>query len=120
LRFSFSESDLPEKKRSALREKLDDLDEELGKKRLSFARTMAIAASIMTIVGGGAAALANAPKATEMVMTIVRLISEDKEKEEQERLRLLPPVKALPDYSRPQGKDSPAGFDDSSDDDVPF
>lgn len=119
LRHSIESSDLPEKKKAALRDKLDELETELTKKRLSFARTMAIAASIMTIVGGGTAALANAPEAKETVMAIIRLIGEDKAKEEEERLRISPPPKALPDHTKSQSRPQPA-FDSDLDDDVPF
>jgi hypothetical protein len=119
LRRSIDASELTDAKKSALRDKLDELQTELEKKRLSFAHTMAIAASIMTIVGGGTAALASAPKAAETVMTIIRLVGEDKEKEEQERLRLSPPLKALPNYSKPAARLGPLPFDDL-DDDIPF
>lgn len=118
LRRSIDQSDIPDKKKAALRDKLDDLEAELAKKRLSFARTMRIAASIMAVVGGGTTALANAPKATETVVTIIRLIGEDKDREEEERLRLAPPPKALPDYT--EKKPQPATFDTDLDDDVPF
>jgi hypothetical protein len=124
LRQSIDDSDLTDKKKAALRDKLDELEAELTKKRLSFARTMAIAASIMTIVGGGTTALANSPRAAEAVMTIIRLVGDDKDKEEQERLRLAPPPKALPDFSKPAAKQVASsgfgGFGDDLDDDVPF
>lgn len=120
LRRSIDESDLSDAKKSALYDKLDDLETELEKKRLSFARTMAIAASIMTIMGGGTAALANAPKAAETLMTIIRLVGDDKEKEEQERLRLMPPPKALPDFTKTTVAAAPSTFADDLDDDVPF
>lgn len=119
LRRSIEESDIPDKKKAALSDKLDELEAELNKQRLSFARTMAIAASIMTIVGGGTAALANAPAAKETVLSIIRMIGEDKEKEEEERLRLAPPPKALPDLTKQRARPQPA-FDTDLDDDVPF
>ena len=103
-----------------MRDKLEELETELTKQRLSFARTMAIAASIMTIVGGGTAALANSPKAAETIMMIIRLVGDDKEKEEQERLRLAPPPKALPDFSKPSANPTFGEFADDLDDDVPF
>lgn len=124
LRSSIQSSELTDKKKDALLAKLDELEEELTKKRLGFARTMAIAASIMTIAGGGTATLANSPKAVEAVITIMRLVGDDKEKEEQERLRLAPPPKALPDFSTSSVKPATGGgfgrFDDGLDDDVPF
>lgn len=119
LRRSIENANLPDKKRGALRDKLDDLEHELNKKRLSFARTMAIAASIMTIVGAGTTALANAADAKETLIKIIGLIGEDKEREEQERLRLAPPPKALPDHTKArQGPQS--RFESDLDDDVPF
>lgn len=116
LRGSIEESDLSQSKRDALVGKLDELEEELNKQRLGFARTLAITASIMTIVGGGTTALANAPKASEFVARVIGLIGEDKEKEDAERQRLAPPPKALPDHSPKR----PAPFDNDLDDDVPF
>lgn len=118
LRRSVANSDLERKKRQALLDKLDEFETELEKQRLSFARTMAIAASIMTVVGGGAATLADAPEA---VLTIIRLVGEDKEKEEAERERLMPPPKSLPDFSKtPSASPVLAASDDDLSDDVPF
>lgn len=125
LRRSIDQADIPEKKRAALRDKLDELEVELSKQRLSFARTMAIAASIMAIVGSGTVALANASDATDTVMRVIRFIGEDKDKEEEERLRLAPPPKALPDHTKPKSAAEPApsgttsNYDDL-DDDIPF
>lgn len=121
LRASISGSDLPEKKKAALLEKLDELEEELSKRRLSFARTMAIAASIMTVIGGGTAALANSPKAAEAISRIIAYIGEDKAVEEENRLRLMPPAKpkALPNYA-PAPSDSWGTFGDGLDEDIPF
>lgn len=114
------DSDLPDKKKSALRDKLDELEEELAKQRLSFARTMAIAASIMTCLGGGAAFVAKLPEAGQSIIKIIQWVGEDKEKEESERLRLMPPPKALPDLSaRKQVAGAGFGFDEF-DDNVPF
>jgi hypothetical protein len=119
LRAIIESSELPENKKAALRDKLIELEEELGKQRLSFARTMAIAAAIMGALGGGATALANAPKAAETVTRIIAYIGEDKEKEEEERLRLAPPPKALPNYApSPPPTSSWASAD--LDDDIPF
>jgi hypothetical protein len=119
LRHSIGDSVLPETKRKALLDKLDELEIELSLQRVSFARTMAIAASIMTIVGGGTATLANFPKAAETIVGIIRLIGEDKANEEAERLRLMPPPKALPDYTKSKAS-RPSAFDSDLDDDVPF
>jgi hypothetical protein len=119
LRYSISNSDIEKNKKDTLRDKLGELETELARQRLSFARTMAITASIMAIIGSGTAALANAPKAKETIVHILQLIGEDKAKEEEERLRLAPPPKALPDYrtGSPQPKDSVLG---DLDDEIPF
>lgn len=119
LRRAVEDSDLPQRKRDALLDKLEEFETELAKQRLSFARTMAITASIMAIVSGGTVALANAPKAAETVLTIIRLIGEDKEKEDAERERLMPPPKALPNYAPPPPPTF-ASFDSDLDDEVPF
>jgi hypothetical protein len=120
LRVSIEDSDLPSAKKDALRNKLAELETELSKQRLSFARTMQITASIATILGSGATALANAPKAKETIVHIIQLIGEDKVKEEEERLRLMPPPKAIPHFtsSDTEQKSPPSGFD--LDDEIPF
>lgn len=119
LRLYISNSDVPESKKTVLIEKLEELETELAKTRLSFARTMAIAASIMTVIGSGTTALANASEAKDTVLSIIHLIGEDKEKEEEERRRLSPPPKALPDHSAARARTQPT-FDSDLDDDVPF
>ena len=115
LRLAISNSDLPQPKQASLIAKLDELQDELAKTRLGFAKMMAIAASIMTVVGGGTATLANCPKAAETVATIIALIGEDKAREETERLRLMPPPKAIPILANPL-----ATTLDDLDEDVPF
>jgi hypothetical protein len=79
---------------------------------------MAITASIMAALGGGTAALANAPKAAETILSIIRLVGEDKAKEEEERLRLAPPPKALP--APPTAKPAPLAAQFDIDDEIPF
>jgi hypothetical protein len=120
LKHSVSESDLPNDKKAALLRKLGEFEEELAKQRISFARVMGIASSITLLCGGVTTTLADAPKAIETVVTIIQLIGEDKEKEEQERLRLLPPPsKALPNFVQASQAPKTVAFDDM-DDDVPF
>ena len=120
LRHAVKSSDLEDKKKSAVLSKLDELEKELAKQRLGFGPTMAIAASLMVLVGESTVALANGPAAAETILTLVRLIGEDKQKEEEERLRLMPPPQALPNYTKPQPAPPPASFADEMDDDVPF
>lgn len=120
LRRSVEESDLPQKKRDALLDKLDEFENELEKQRLSFARTMAIAASIMAIVSGATITLANGQDAAKTILTILRLVGEDKEREEAERERLSPPPKALPNYAQAKVKEPAFGFGNDLDDEVPF
>lgn len=115
LKHYIQNSDLDEKKKSALIDKLDDMLEELEKKRLSFARTMAIAASIMGTIGGSAGAIAAAPRIPEGVSYIVSLIGVEKAEEEEEYLRLSAPVRALTPPASDKG-----GFNSDFDDDVPF
>jgi len=121
LRRSIDESDLPDKKKEALRARLDDLQAEVTKTRVSFARLMAITAAIMVTVGEGTNFLANAPGAAGTIIRIIQWVGEDKEKEEANRLRLMPPPKALPDFTKDKTKSKPAPvFDTDLDDDVPF
>lgn len=120
LRFSIDHSDLPDKKKTALLAKLTELEAELTKQRLSFAKLMAISAAIMSVVGGSATALANGPEAAQTVMRILAYIGEDKEREDAERLRLLPPpAPALPDLAKAEPAKVGWGGDDL-DDDIPF
>jgi hypothetical protein len=120
LRVLIKDSDLPPSKRDALLEKLDEFDKELDKQRLGFAKTMAIAASIMTVVGAGTTTLANSPKASEAIVKIIRLIGKDKELEEAERQRLSPPAKELVHQPKPQASGNGWGFAQDLDDDIPF
>ncbi|MBM6576324.1 hypothetical protein KCP91_08060 [Microvirga sp. SRT01] len=117
LRVYIEEASLSDAKKQALNDKLDELLAELEHRRLSFARTMAIAASIMGVVGGSAGAIAAAPKIPAGVSFIVSLIGLDKAQEDEEQLRLAPPPKALfgPSTKVPSNR-----FADDLDDDVPF
>lgn len=121
LRVYITQSDLTAKKQTALHDKLDELLGELDHRRLSFARTMAIAASIMGTVGGTAGAIAAAPKIPVGVSYILSLVGQDKEKEEAERERLAPPPLAItgPKDQPAQKFDFGGSFGDELDD-VPF
>lgn len=118
LRIYIAALDITDAKKQAMNDKLDDLLHELSKRRLSFARVMAVAASIMGVVGGSAGAIAAAPKIPSGVSYIIALVGQDKEIEDQERARLSPPpLRIEQKASTPvQG----GGFADDLDDDVPF
>jgi hypothetical protein len=118
LRTYIASADLTDAKRTALNDKLDELLIELDHRRLSFARTMAIAASIMGVVGGSAGAIAAAPKIPAGIAYIMGIIGQDKDKEDLEVKRLAPPPRAIP---APAARVVPfGGFADDLDDDVPF
>lgn len=116
LRGYVEESDLSERKRKALLEKLDELMVELNQSRLGFAKTMRILASVSVAIAGGTTFLAEAPNAVQTIMT---LIGADKDREEEEMERLAPPPKALP-APKPKFVRPPPAFDSDLDDDVPF
>ena len=110
--------DVTDAKKQAMNEKLDDLLRELDKRRLSFARVMAVTASIMTVVGASASTIAAAPKIPSGLSFIISLIGHDKEIEDRERARLSPPqLKIEHRIPTPVRR---GGFADNFDDDVPF
>jgi predicted RNA binding protein with dsRBD fold (UPF0201 family) len=117
LRGLVEEAEIPEAKRQALIAKLDELSVELNQTRLSFAKTMAVLASVSVAVAAGTSFLADAPVA---IATIVRLIGSDKNTEEEEAARLAPPPKALPAPEEPRVRRPAPVFDTDLDDDVPF
>lgn len=117
LRRYIDELDVSEAKKQAMNDKLDDLLYELGKRRLSFARAMAVAASIMSVIGGSATAIAAAPKIPNGISYIISLIGHDKNLEDSERARLSPPTLKIEHKSISKPK---TAFFDDPDDDVPF
>ncbi|MEI6484937.1 MAG: hypothetical protein WCO11_01570 [Sphingomonadales bacterium] len=117
LRIYISELDISVTKKQAMNDKLDDLLHELGKRRLSFARAMAVAASIMSVVGGSAGAIAAAPKIPSGISYIISLIGHDKDLEDSEKARLAPPPLKIEHKVVSKSK---ASFEDDLDDDVPF
>lgn len=96
LRRIVDESDLSDKKKEALRTKLDELVEELHRQRLSFAKLAAIAAAIAAFLGGSTTTMANGPRAMETIVRILQYVGEEKQAEELEQARLAAPPKALP------------------------
>ncbi|WP_375394042.1 hypothetical protein [uncultured Sphingomonas sp.] len=117
LRTYIAALDVTDAKKQAMNDKLDDLLHELSKRRLSFARVMAVAASIMGVVGGSAGAIAAAPKIPSGISFIISLIGQDKEIEDREKARLSPPQLKLEQTPTSVGG---GGFADDLDDDVPF
>ncbi len=118
LRLYIAALDVTDAKKEAMNDKLDDFLHELSKRRLSFARTMAVAASIMGIVGGSAGAIAAAPKIPSGISFIISLIGQDKEIEDREKARLSPPQLKI-EHKAPAPANR-GGFADDLDDDVPF
>lgn len=96
LRDIINSSSLPESKKKKINTKLDELVEELNKKRLGFAKLLTIAAAIAGIVGGSASALANGSEALERIGSILHWVGGEIEAEEAEQLRLSGPLMALP------------------------
>ena len=118
LRTYIAALDVTDAKKQAMNDKLDDLLHELSKQRLSFARVMAVAASIMGVVGGSAGAIAAAPKIPTGISFIISLIGQDKEAEDRERARLSPPQLKI--EQKTPARVERGGFGDDLDDDVPF
>lgn len=99
LRDIITNSDLPERQRSGLLDKLNELSVELSQPRVQYGKVMAVLAVVCATLGGTTSFLAEAPNA---VATITRLLGEDKVAEEAEAARLGPPPtpKALPPKPR--------------------
>jgi methyl-accepting chemotaxis protein len=112
-----STSDLDEHKKRALHKKLDALAEELNGKRLNFARTMVIVASIAAAVSQTESAIIKAP---ETISTIMEIIGSANELEESQR-RLPRPEKPLAIESKRQKMVTDgAHFARDLDDEIPF
>lgn len=116
-------SDLPFEKKRLLNDKLDQLIEEIGSKRVSFAKAMAILSVVLLGLPAATTVAADGPTA---VTNIMKLIGRDKESEDAATFRLAPPQQALP---APQKKPVPPpqngksvrtvpAFDDE--DEIPF
>jgi hypothetical protein len=112
--------DISDAKKQSMNDKLDDLLVELEKRRLSFARVMTIAASVMAVIGGSATAIARAPEIPNGINFIIALIGQDKEKEDAEKARLAPPPLQLEAKKTAPNANPFGGFADDLDDDVPF
>jgi hypothetical protein len=120
-------SDLPAFRKKGLGSKLDELQIELENRRFGFGKTMAVLSAVLV---GMAAATTIGAEGPAAVATIMKLIAADKETEEAARLRLAPPLKALPAPTsaaapvmtararRPSWDDPPKGGE--LDDEMPF
>ena len=104
-----------------LQDKLDELARELMTERLNFAKTMAILATVTTMIAGVVTISADGPSAITHIMA---LIGHDKESEDSAAKRLAPPPKALPaPVQKPKAASPPSvrkSLSDMLDDDIPF
>lgn len=92
LRDTIQKSDLSDVKKASLRTKLNELEDELGQRRLGFGRTMAILSVVMVGLASATTVAAGGPAA---ITHIMHLIGVDKESEEAAVSRLASPPKAL-------------------------
>jgi len=108
LRDTIQQSDLSEAMKQALKAKLNELEDELGQRRLSFGKAMALLSVVVVGLSSVTTIAAEGPSA---VMHIMRLIGIDKESEEAALSRLAESPKALPappyQHAAPT-KDAPA------------
>ncbi|MND51609.1 hypothetical protein [Agrobacterium tumefaciens] len=114
LRASVEESNLSDDKKERLLGKIGEFRTELHKERLRFGVSLSVLASIGAMVGGTTAFLAEAPQA---IATITHLIGVDKQKEDEEILRLEGPTK--PRLLAPPPSATKGSWD-ALDDDIPF
>jgi hypothetical protein len=127
LRAEISDSKLPDPRKQALNEKLDELRKELENPRDGYGKTMAIRSAVLLGLGGIAAATTVAAEGPLAVTKIMKLIAQDKETEEAAAARLAPPPKALPaPEKKPVIRPKPAGpswdapVSNALDDEIPF
>jgi hypothetical protein len=120
LRETIEKSDLSDARKKALHGKLDELAEELGKRRLNLGKTMVLLSVVLAGFGSATTIAADGPSA---ITNIMKLIGADKESEEDAISRLAPPPKALP---APRQKPPSASMKAQPvptqviDDDIPF
>ncbi|WP_404925705.1 hypothetical protein [Mesorhizobium sp. ORM16] len=116
-------SELAEWQRKGLLDKLNDLSVELSQPRVQYSKFMAVLAVVCATLGGTTTFLAEAPNA---VVTITRLLGEDKIAEDAEADRLGPPPapKSLPPKPRslpaPDFVLAPERKHRELDDEIPF
>jgi hypothetical protein len=123
LRETIDASDLPAVRKSALRDKLDELVDELEKRRLNLGKAMLILSVVLTGLGGMANTTTIAAEGSAAVTQIMTLIGADKESEEVALSRMAPPPKALPAPVASQKQAAPNWELPSAsdlDDEIPF
>ena len=118
LRDTIDKSDLPDARKRTLHDKLDELLDELGKRRLNLGKTMAVLSMVLVGLGSATTIAAEGPSAITYIM---KLIGMDKESEDAAVSRLAPPPKALPAPPPPpvSVKARPVATQ-AVDDDIPF
>ena len=114
LRDAVKDSTLSDDKKARLLDKIGEFRTELHKERLRFGVSLSVLASIGAMVGGTTAFLAEAPDA---IVTITHLIGVDKQKEDDEIIRLEGPLK--PKLLAPPPAATKTAWD-TLDDDIPF
>src|SRR5260370_35530241 len=77
LRETISKSNLPDHRKKSLRDKLDELTEELGKRRLNLGKTMVVLAVVMAGLQGVANMTTIAAEGEAAVSSIMKLIGVD-------------------------------------------
>ena len=133
LREAIKASSLPEDRKRTLNLKLDELIDELEKRRLNLGRTMLVLSCAVAGLSGATTIAADGPAALtniqSVVTSIMKLIGVDKDSEDAAALRLAPPPKALPAPPTPPAKTMTAArrngpsWDTSGgdlDDEIPF
>jgi hypothetical protein len=93
LRDTIETSELPDDRKKALGEKLDQLMAELQNQRVGYGKIMAVLSAVLVGVASVTTIGAEGPAAVNHIM---KLIATDKETEDAAALRLAPPQKALP------------------------
>jgi hypothetical protein len=119
LRDTIDKSNLSDARKKAMHGRLDDLADELEKRRLNLGKTMvALSMVMMGLAANPTTIAADGPSAITHIMA---LIGGDKESEDAALLRLAPPPKALPAPRQepPAVKSQPAAAQ-VIDDDIPF
>ena len=126
LRDAIEGADLSDIRKRALLAKLNDLQVEFGNKRVSFAKTMAILIAVSSCLSPIANTTTIAAEGKAAIQSIMSLLGADKESEEGAKLRLSPPLKALPApvqkvfNTRSTTNDGEPPPGDDLDDEIPF